>query len=131
MLELLRKIKKLKIKELKKLEGKLEIIHQKKMNEWFKLVEDGEQPITPVVDFDDLRDALTYCEYHFTGARYDHELDTENCPCNCHCINCELIPTNDIGIKMQEMGKDITEENVIFDGLRKGHFKTVETGKDE
>lgn len=128
MLDLLKKVKKLKVKELKKVNNKLEVIHQKKMNEWFKLIEKGEQPITPVVDLDDLRDALTYCEYHFVGGLLEDE-GLDKCPCSCYCINCEIIPTEKVSIRMQEIARDMGEENVFEEFKRE--YKEVLKIKDD
>jgi|SRR6185312_2125653 len=95
LLELLKKIKSLKVKELEEVVNKLEL----------------REKDVPELTINDLKDALNCCIYHFTGGFY--ESMGEICPCNCICENCEMIPEHPIGKKMQEIGKTMGEENVM------------------
>jgi hypothetical protein len=123
ILDILKKIKKLKVKELKELSEKLEIIKKDKFNEYYReYLKDSENRSISYSDtyllFDDLTDALTYCKYHFYGNMLESE-GLDKCPCNCHCINCELIPESPVLVRMQEIGKDMTEENVFNEFVEK------------
>lgn len=106
LLETLRQVRRLKSHQLKEVIQKLELIAKNK--------DKDQKDIT----FEDLFDALTFCKFHFNGEGF-YESMGEMCPCNCICINCEMIPENPIGIKMQEIGKTMGEENVMTEFIEK------------
>lgn len=107
MLLILKQIKKLKAKDLKNLSQKLEIINLRQgSNLEYQLDE-----------------ALNRCEYHFYGKNYSNEI----CPCSCYCINCELIPTDQLGQRMQELGQSITEKDIMLELVEHGYIKSINT----
>ena len=119
--QLLRKIKKLKVKELHELDEKLVAIHKIQLKQWdpkFNNLIDG------LINVIDIEEALTYCLYHFKGGMKE-SLGFEVCPCNCYCENCELIPEDPIGIRMQSLGKTIGEENVMIEFNEKYSTKEI------
>lgn len=95
MLKLLKKIKKLKVKELKLLAKRLEIINERSDSNILS----------------ELSEALNCCDFHFYGGFTEDMGDI--CPCNCFCNNCEMIPQSEVLVRMQEIGQNMTEENVI------------------
>lgn len=103
-LTLVKTIKKLKVKELKELARRLDIIASRKSSSIL-----------------DLSEAVNCCNYHFDGNNSEFEI----CLCNCFCQNCEYIPQDKIGQRMQEIGQDITDENAIFDLIEKGYAKLI------
>jgi len=125
MLKLFRKIRKLKSKELNELIEKLEVIESRKLKLWHDQFDNNSLEPWPVINLEDIEQAFTFCIYHFKGGFYD-ELG-EVCPCNCHCESCEMIPTNNVGKRMQEIGEEITEENVIFELINNGYAKRLST----
>lgn len=104
--QILARVRRLKSKEFSELCYKLEL--RKSNNNTLNFVD------KKVLDFDDIEEALTHCIYHYKGGMFEH-LGYDYCPCQCHCINCEMIPENDIGIRMQEIGFNLTEKNVMFE----------------
>lgn len=102
---ILRRIKKLKVKELKELDEKLKIIIQKSI-------------FTPIITIDDIEEALKYCIFHFKGGMIE-SLGYEECPCKCYCQACEMIPEHPIGIEMQKIAENITEKNVFDEYLER------------
>lgn len=128
MIEILKKIKKLKVKELKLLDEKLKIILKKKKDQWKEEnpVFDPENFVMPpVLDIEDIYTALMFCIYHFKGGRVESASDDEMCPCNCHCESCEMIPESEVLVRMQEIGQTMTEENVMNEFVEK-HGKYIE-----
>jgi hypothetical protein len=101
LLELLKKIKSSKVRELEEVVYKLQF----RSNEFSELT------------LNDLNDALNCCIYHFTGGFY--ESMGEICPCNCICENCEMIPEHPVHIRMQEICKTMAEENVMTEFIEK------------
>lgn len=93
----LKKIKRLKYSQLKEIAKKLDIIRNNKS--------------TPI-DIVDLEDAITFCKYHFTGGLLE-SFGLEMCPCNCYCESCEVIPTEVVSMRMQEIASEMGEENVF------------------
>ena len=106
--QILARVRRLNSKQFKDLIYKLEL--RKYECTTLNLVE------SKVLDFDDLEEALTHCIYHYKGGMFEH-LGYDICPCQCYCINCEMIPENEVGIRMQEIGFNITEKNVMFEFL--------------
>ena len=97
MINLLRKIRKLKYSELKKIAFRLDLIQRKKQSK---------------IDINDINDALSCCDFHFSGGMYE-SFGLEICPCNCYCQSCEVIPESAIPVRMQELARDMNEENVM------------------
>ena len=98
ILKLLKRIKKLKIKDLKEVARRIEIVSKRQST-----------------IFEDLKEVLNCCDYHFDGGNYHYEL----CSCDCLCKNCEWIPTEEVPLRMQEIAKDLTEENVFNEFIEK------------
>lgn len=124
MIYLLKQIKKLKVKELNVLAEKLAIIDTNKKQLWHDNYSGDYPEPSPIIDIDDIKQALTYCIFHFKGGMLE-SLGYDECPCGCHCISCELIPENEIGIRMQELGETISEENVMNDFIEEYGKKEI------
>ena len=111
---------------MQELVDKLEIIEKKKweLYETSRSLDRNHYAYIPTINLDDIKEALTYCIYHFKGGGLFENIADE-CSCKCLCQACEMIPTSDISKLMQEIGEDITEENVIFELINKGYANTI------
>lgn len=130
---ILRRIKRLKVKELKLVAEKLDIISYNKYIEWRANYNADAPHLTyaemqsPTVTMDDIQDAFIYCIYHFDGKRLESIDGNEQCPCNCWCEKCEMIPESSVLIRMQELGTSITNENVMNEFIEQYSLKSGES----
>ncbi len=121
MIYLLKQIHKLNKSQLQDLAEKLEIIKERKIKD------EGMPPYANPythLRLSDIKEALTYCIYHFKGGGF-YESMGEECPCNCRCQACEMIPETLIPKRMQELCATMTEENV-FDEFKRQYGRQDE-----
>ena len=85
----------------------------------------------PEITEKDINDALVFCKYHFFGGLHE-SLGLDRCPCNCYCESCELIPESQVFIRMQEIARDMEEENVLTEFLEEhgNYIKDINFGED-
>ena len=114
MLNTFLRIKKLKKPQIEELVKKLEIVKKRKINEWRNEghSSDDLMPKMPQISLEDIQDALTYCIYHYKGFMFE-SLGLDECPCNCYCRNCEMIPESEVFVRMQDIAQNMGEENVF------------------
>lgn len=115
-IDLLKRIKKLKVKELKEVALKLSAIQDKKDKIFYGERAESKQPWTisyPVIDIHDIEKALDRCIFHFTGNCLETP-ERYECGCGCLCTNCEVIPTHPIAIMMRKMSDEVTEDIEIM-----------------
>ncbi len=116
--QILKQIKKLKVKDLCILAEKLEAIEQKHREQLSKDFNSKYLILEPVIDMNDIEDALAHCIFHFKGGMLE-SFGLEECPCKCYCISCEMIPEHPIGIEMQNIAENMTEKNVFDEYLER------------
>ena len=104
-LTFLKHIKKMKASELEKLSKRFDIIDHRPDSLFGKY----------------FSEAMMCCDFHFEGGNTYQE----NCPCACFCKNCEYSAQDDVGKRMQEIGEDIGEENVILELINKGYAEII------
>jgi len=115
-IDLLKRIKKLKVKELKEVAVKLsaiEDINRKKFELEWKASKEPYLVPYPWLTLTDLERAIDRCIFHFTGNCLETPQRFE-CGCGCLCTNCEVIPTHPIAIMMRKMADEVTEDIEIM-----------------
>lgn len=115
-IDLLRRIKKSKIKDLEQLALKLSAIEGKRKNRWHEEVMASKEPYLvqyPEMTIEDIENALNHCLWHFTGNFYETD-ELKECGCRCLCMNCEVIPTHPIAVMMRKMADEVTEDIEII-----------------
>ncbi len=60
----------------------------------------------------ELTEAINKCHFHFHGNLLE-SFGLNECPCECYCKSCEVIPESAIPKRMQELARDMNEENVM------------------
>jgi hypothetical protein len=73
---------------------------------------------TPDITLQDLEFAINKCRFHFFGGMHE-SLGMDKCPCECFCESCEMIPSDTVLVKMQELGRQVSKDILPIDWVSK------------
>ena len=98
ILQLLKRIKCMRVSQFKELIDKLETLTNGLM--------------LSDITLKDIQNTFIFCLYHYKGGLME-SFGLEECPCQCYCINCEVIPEGIVSKRMVEIATYLKEENVL------------------